>query len=201
MIPPLLVNNLYISNFNEKANAFNTFFADQCSSIDTGSEIPAELEQITNENLFDINFSSVDISNIISNLNINKAHGYDNISIRIIKIFGKSIYKPLELIFRNSLADGKFPRMWKKANVIPVHKKNEKNLLKNYWPISLLPICSKIFERLIFNSIYNYISKNNLLSPNQSGFRPGDSCTNQLLSITHHIHSSFDDYSSLETNV
>ena len=47
--------------------------------------------------------------------------------------------------------------------------------------------------------MYNYISKNNLLSPSQSGFRPGDSCLNQLLSITHLIHSSFDDYSSLET--
>ena len=94
---------------------------------------------------------------------------------------------------------GNFLRYGKKANVIPIHKKNEKNLLKNYRPISLLLICSKIFERLIFNSIYNYISKNNLLSSNQSGFRPGDSCTNQLLSITHHIHSSFDDYSSLET--
>ena len=97
-------------------------------------------------------------------MNVNKAHGHDNISIRIIKIFGKSICKPLELIFRNSLAVGKFPQIWKKANVIPIHKKNEKNLLKNYRPISLLPICSKIFERLIFNSIYNYISKNNLLS-------------------------------------
>ena len=136
--------------------------------------------------------------NIIGNLNANKAHGYDNISIRIVKIFGKSICRPLELIFRSCLAAGKFPQIWKKANVIPIHKKNEKNLLKNYRPISLLPICSKIFERLIFNSMYNYISKNNLLSPNQSGFRHGDSCTNQLLSIVHNIHSSFDAYNSLE---
>ena len=112
-IPPLLVNNIYVSNFNEKANAFNTFFATQCSSIDTGSEISAELEQITSEDLFDINFSSVEISNIISNLNMNKARGYDNICIKIIKIFGKSICKPLVLIFRNSLAAGKFPQMWK----------------------------------------------------------------------------------------
>ena len=199
VIPPLLVNDLYVSNFNNKANAFNNFFANQCSSINTGSEIPNELREITNEKLFDINFSSEDILNVISNLNVNKAHGVDNISIRIIKIFGKSICKPLELIFRNCLAAGRFSQIWKKANVIPVHKKNEKNLLKNYRPISLLPICSKIFERLIFNSIYNYISKNNLLSPNQSGFRPGDSCTNQLLSITHLIYSSFDEYSSLET--
>ena len=198
VIPPLLVNDSYISNFKEKANEFNIFFANQCSSVDTGSKIPNELELITNENLFDIYFTSDDILNIINNLNVNKAHGCDNISIRIVKMFGKSICKPLELIFRNCIAAEKFPRIWKKANVIPIHKKNERNLLKNYRPISLLPICSKIFERLIFNSLYNYISKNNLLSQNQSGFRPGDSCTNQLLSITHYIHSSFDDHSSLE---
>ena len=70
--------------------------------------------------------------------------------------------------------------------------------MKNYRPISLLPVCSKIFERLIFNSIYNYITINKLLSPLQSGFKPGDSCTNQLLSIKHNIYSSFDHYNSLE---
>ena len=198
VIPPLLVNNIYISNINEKANEFNNFFSSQCSTIDTGSDIPDEFQPITNYELFDIDFTDQDIMDIISNLNLNKAHGYDNISIRILKIFGKSICKPLELIFRNCLAAGKFPLIWKKANVIPIHKKNEKNLLKNYRPISLLPVCSKIFERLIFNSMYNYICNNNLFSPNQSGFRAGDSCTNQLLSITHLINSSFDDYSSIE---
>ena len=123
VIPPLLVNDSYISNFKEKANEFNIFFANQCSSVDTGSKIPNELELITNENLFDIYFTSDDILNIINNLNVNKAHGYDNISIRIVKMFGKSICKPLELIFRNCIAAEKVPRIWKKANVIPIHKK------------------------------------------------------------------------------
>ena len=120
---PLLVNNIYISNINEKANEFNNFFSSQCSTIDTGSDIPDEFQPITNYELFDIDFTDQDIMDIISNLNLNKAHGYDNISIRILKIFGKSICKPLELIFRNCLAAGKFPLIWKKANVIPIHKK------------------------------------------------------------------------------
>ena len=94
-MPPLLVNNLYVSNFNEKVNAFDTFFDYQCSSIDTSSKIPAELEQITNENLFNINFASVDILNILSNLNVNKVHGYDYISIRITNflenLYGKKL--------------------------------------------------------------------------------------------------------------
>ena len=106
----------------------------------------------------------------------------------MIKIFGESICKPLELIFHSCLQPGVFPDIWKRANIIPIHNKNQKNLLKNYRPVSLLPICSKIFERLIFNSIYNYLHKHKLLHPNQSGFKPGDSCTNQLISITHTIY-------------
>ena len=66
--------------------------------------------------------------------------------------------------------------------------RNENNQsLKNYRPISLLPICSKSFDRLIYNEIFTFFTENNLISPNQSGFRPGNSCINQLLTITHEI--------------
>ena len=88
---------------------------------------------------------------------------------------------------------GKFPSDWKKAHVAPVHKKRDKQCLKNYRPISLLPICSKIFERLIYNELFTFFTDNNLISPNQSGFRPGDSCVNQLIVITHKIYKSFDE--------
>ena len=77
------------------------------------------------------------------------------------------------------------------ANV--VHKKSDKQILKNYRSVSLLPICGKVFERLIYNSLFEYFIENDLISPNQSGFKPGDSCTNQLISITHEIYQSFDD--------
>ena len=102
------------------------------------------------------------------------------------------------MIFRNCITAGSFTLIWKKANVIPGYKKNEKNLFKNHRPISLLPMCSKTFQRVIFNSMYNYISRNSLLSSNQYGFKTVDSYTNQLLSITHQIYSSFDDYNSRE---
>ena len=88
---------------------------------------------------------------------------------------------------------GKFPSDWKKAHVVPVHKKRDKQCLKNYRPISLLPICSKIFERLIYNELFTFFTDNNLISPNQSGFRPGDSCVNQLIVITREIYKPFDD--------
>ena len=115
------------------------------------------------------------------------------ISIRMLKICGNSIYKPLQLIFRSCIENGKFPSEWEKANVVPVHKKGNKQTLENYHPVSLLPICGKIFERLIYNSLFEFFIANELISFNQSGFKPGDSCINQLLSITHEIYKSFDD--------
>ena len=71
-------------------------------------------------------------------------------------------------------------------------QKREKGLTKNYRQVSLLPIFGKIFERLIFNSLFKHVDENELLNPNQSGFRPFDSCVNQLLSINHEIFSNFD---------
>ena len=70
----------------------------------------------------------------------------------------------------------------------PIHKKDYKQTIKNYCPVSLLPICEKVFERLCFGLIF---FSNTQLSPNQSGFRPGSSCINQLLSINHQILSVF----------
>ena len=90
-----------------------------------------------------------------------------------------------------------FPLEWKKVNIVPVHKKGDKQSLKNYRPVSLLPICDKILERLIFNEMFNcndrFLIEDNLIPANQSDFKPGDSCINQLLSITHEIYKSFDD--------
>ena len=115
------------------------------------------------------------------------------ISIRMLKFFDESICKPLGIIFRSCLENGKFPSQWKKANVVDAFKKNNKQELKNYRPISLLPVSGKIFERLLYDSMFKFFTENNLISQNQSGFKPGDSCTNQLLSITHQIYKSFDD--------
>ena len=91
------------------------------------------------------------------------------------------------------LVSGSFPCDWKKANIVPIHKKGDKQTLKNCRPVSLLPICGKIFERIIFNEMIRFFLDNKLILTNQSGFKPGDSCINQLLSITHEIYKSFDD--------
>ena len=132
------------------------------------------------------------IVKIIKNLNSAKAHGWDGISIRIIKLYGQTITISLIIIFRKAILTGIYPENWKKGNIVPVHKKESKNLTKNYRPISLLPIFSKIFEQLIYNSLFQHLRKNNLLVKSQSDFLPGDSCISQLLSTTHEIYQSFD---------
>ena len=59
-----------------------------------------------------------------------------------------------------------FPEIWKYANVVPVHKKNEKNVKANYRPISLLPIFGKILEKLMYDSLYSLLATHELLNPN-----------------------------------
>ena len=115
------------------------------------------------------------------------------ISIHILKLCGKSICKPLDLIFQSCIKQRKFPTEWKQVIAAPVHKEGDKQILKIYRPVSLLPICGKTFERLIYNNLFEYFIENDLISQNQSGFKPGDSCINQLISITHEIYQSFDD--------
>ena len=105
----------------------------------------------------------------------------------------KAIFQPLHVIFTSCLETGYFPIHWEKANVVPIDKKESNQLVKNYKPVSLLSICGKIFERLIYNEVYPYLIDNNLISSHQSGFKGGDSCINQLLSITHEIYHSFDE--------
>ena len=85
-----------------------------------------------------------------------------------------------------------FPSEWKKGNIVPIHKKRDKQNNKNYRPVSLLPNCGKIFEKPIFNEMFIYFFANKLISKNQSSFQPGDSCISQLLSITHETFTSFD---------
>ena len=162
-IPPLIVNNFVVSDFTTKANLFNNFFTSQCSPVVNSSALPNFFYK-TQKRISDIEIKEDDILLIIKNLNPSKAHGWDNVSIRMIQLCGKSIAKPLKYLFESSLTAGIFPEDWKKANIIPVDKKESKNCLKNYRPISLLPIFSKIFEKLIFNALFHFFVQNHLFT-------------------------------------
>ena len=102
----------------------------------------------------------------------------------MIKICDNSIVDPLCCIFERCLETGIYPSQWKKANIIPVHIKGCKQNKRNYRPISLLPSFGKFLVKLLFDAIYEHLCINGLISPHQSGFRPGDSTIDQLLLIT-----------------
>ena len=120
IIPPLFYENRFVKDF-KKAELFNSFFAKQCTVINNSNIMPSELLLKTDKFLSNITFSSNDILKIIQNLDSEKAHGFDRISIRMLKICESSICKPLEIILKSCLESGIFPLEWKKANVVPVH--------------------------------------------------------------------------------
>ena len=136
-----------------------------------------------------ITFSSHEILKIIQNLGSENAHAYDRTSTQMLKICGPSISKPLESIFKSCLESGIFLLEWKKANVVPVHKKMtiSNKLLADLTSFDLWKIIWTSF-----NEVFDFFITNHLIFRNQSDFKPGESCINQLLSMAHGIHGLFD---------
>jgi hypothetical protein len=125
-------------------------------------------------------------------LNTNKASGYDNISNTLLKKTAYSIAKPLTDLFNHSLSTGIFPNIWKKANVPPVFKQNDKQNKNNYHPISLLANIGKVLERVVFIHLYKFCLEHNLLTWKNSGYKPLDSSMNQLIYISHKIYEALE---------
>ena len=114
-ILPLFHGDKYLFEFQEKREIFNSFFADQCSPISNRSVLPSELPLRTYSELSSCHFAKEDILRKINNLDQNSAHGLDEISIRMLKIYFDSICRPLIKIFENCLRTGKFSFEWKKS--------------------------------------------------------------------------------------
>ena len=127
LIPPLLVDDKHVTDIKTKANIFNEYFAEQCTLLKNNSVLPINQTFLTQSRLTSLDFSEEEILKIIRALNIHKAHGHDDISIRMIKICDKSLLKPLILLFQNSAKLSYFPDIWKRSNIIPVHKKHINN--------------------------------------------------------------------------
>ena len=133
-IQPLLENGLFVTNLEAKANIFNEFFVKMCSETLTSSTFSSFTPRSrTCLEGFAINREKV--LRLIRSLDSKKAHGCDEISMAMIKICDLSILEPLCLIFEDCLEKGMYPSLWKKANVIPIHKKDSRRCKTNYRPI------------------------------------------------------------------
>ena len=124
---------------------------------------PSQYIQYLTKNRLSSVTSQDDIAKIIQNVDSSKAHGDDNIrSIRMLKIFGSAIYKPLAILFKQCVDTGIFPSEWKQGNFVPIYKKGDRQALKSYRPVSLLFIFGKILERLMFNKMLKLFIENEL---------------------------------------
>ena len=188
----------FVRSEKKKKNILMISFSQQCKPIINGSVLPA-LNFLTEKRIDYITIERDKIISLIRKINPNKATGSEGISDRMLLLCESTIVVvPLQMIFRNILLTSIYLNIWKRANVTPIFKKGDKQLIKNYRPISLLLICGKILEKIIFNNLYSHFITNSLITQNQSGFRLGDSTTNQLLYLNNTIHQAFDSAESLE---
>ena len=112
VIPSILHNTAFVTDFKKKAKLFNSYLASQCTLINNNSTLPVNGQYLTGKCLSSFDSSQDDIMKVIQELDPNKAHGQGNISIRKIKICDKSICKPLSKIFEECLRSGTFPLEW-----------------------------------------------------------------------------------------
>ena len=131
-----------------------------------------------------------EVEAVLKSLDPNKATGPDEIPARILKETATTIAPSLCKLFNRSLGEGYIPSEWKLANVVPVYKKDEKDHVENYRPISLLCIISKVLERCVLNRINDRLE--DLIADCQHGFRSGRSCVTNLLETLDYIGAILD---------
>ena len=103
------------------------------------------------------------------------SNGHDGISSELLKLISNDIADSITLIINQSLKSGIFPKHLKIAKVTPIYKKDDKKIITNYRPISVLPVVSKVFETVIHEQLSDYFLSNNLFSAQQYGFRKNSS--------------------------
>ena len=124
-----------------------------------------------------------EVKEILQNLEITKATDADNVPARILKACSEELSTPLALLFNRSFSLGWVLEQWKLANITPVFKANERDLVENYRSISVLSIQGQCQERIVHTAIYSHVSA--YLSDWQHGFVKGRSTATQLI-LTHH---------------
>ena len=150
--------------------------------LDTSNKIPLTWKPITEEEVIDV----------LCALDASKSHGYDNLSVRLIKDAAPFIVYPLTYIFNLSLEMGKFPDALKIAKVTPLYKKGSKDDPGNYRPISVLPVIAKVFEKLVNERLMDFLESNDILYRHQYGFRKRYSTKLSLINLVNTLLKAID---------
>ena len=175
-----------------KANLFNDYFRKQFSEP-CSYDIDINFQ---NNYDFDVDLSVSRIRLILNNLDINKAQGPDNINGTVLKHCFESLAYPLSKLFKLTYNVGCLPFEWKTSNILPVHKKDNKNNVQNYRPISLISLVMKVYERILYEELLNHTQSK--IGPRQHGFLRNKSCNTNLLSFTNSIVSSLHDKTGVD---
>jgi exonuclease III len=178
---------LTVANMN---NAFNSNGHDQFRHTSTLCSIG-----INHQSYPDIIWhyaSTHEIESIIRSLKTKESTGYDEISIRTLKLSLFYILSPLTYICNAILKQGYFPDRLKYACVIPIHKKGDVQNVNNYRPISLLTVFSKVIEKMIYVRLYKHLIINNILISNQFGFRTGHSAEQAIFFLINNVLEAID---------
>ena len=155
--------------------AFNNHFTNIGQSL--AQEIPSsEIDPLAYVNSVDGVFSlqRINVQKVIKLLkaiDVSKTTGLDKIPNRLLKIAANVVAPSLTGIFNQSLVTGIFPSDWKMAKLSPIFKNGSKSDLNNYRPVSVIPTVAKIFEKIIYDQLYQYLNESGLLNSGQSGFR------------------------------
>ena len=171
-LPPLNSNGRIINDPCDKANLFNTYFESQTQLNDHGKEVP-HLDPPPHK--FTNYYSTEHRRN---NCYLEKSWNWEGlwpwcINNRVLKATAETIARPLTNLFNSSLRSSTVPDIWKKANVSPIHKKDDKTSVENYRPISLISLVGKTFEKAIFKHVHNFLLENRITTPLQSGLPMG----------------------------
>ena len=186
----------FISDPHLVANKFNDFFlniADKLSAkiVNKNTKYQDYLKNPNQSSFFLKETTPDETSKIIKGLDGKKSGDIHNISPDFVILSNQAVSQSLTIIFNRCVLEGCFPSAMKLAKIIPLHKGDSVLSVANYRPISLLPIFSKIFERMIYDQFSDYITKNKILSELQFGFQKNKSTEQAISSITTHINKAF----------
>ncbi|CAG4937763.1 unnamed protein product [Colias eurytheme] len=186
----------------ESVNLINSFFAnvgtDLASKISFNPQcinalkphLPIHSPQLNSIVFLETDESEVDL--LIGNLRVDCSSGWDGISAKLLKASRHILVPPITYICNMSLSLGIFPQALKKAVVHPVYKSGDRDSVNNYRPISVLPIISKILERIIYKQLLNYTNKYNIIARNQFGFRKGLSTEDAVSALVESVIGNLD---------